>query len=73
MPVTLCDVIIRGSIDGAFYVMDAKKQDHIAGPLPLLQAVEFARQTGAQNICQQAVDLRGRLMGDPQRLAIEAV
>jgi hypothetical protein len=56
--VTLCDAIIRGSIDGAFYVVDAKKQDHIAGRLLLLQAVEFARQTGAQHIYQLSTGSR---------------
>jgi hypothetical protein len=66
---TIGDVILRGSIDGAFTVLDAIKRDRVAGPLPLQEAVAYARQHGAPNIFQQSVDGRGRILGDPSRLA----
>jgi hypothetical protein len=64
----LRDVILRGSIDGAFNVLDAVNRTRVAGPLPFVKALAFARQSGAQHIYQQAVDERGRILGDPSRL-----
>lgn len=67
---TFGDLILRGSIDGAYNVLDAIKRDRVAGPLPLQEAVAYARQHGASNIFQQPVDGRGRILGDPLRVAI---
>jgi hypothetical protein len=61
------DVILRASIDGAFHVVDAATLSRVSGPLPLQAALAYAHQHGAPHIFQQAVDLRGRLMGDPVR------
>ena len=61
------DVILRGSIDGNFHVVDAISRAPIVGPLPLTAALAYARELGAR-IFQQAVDLRGRAMGEPVRL-----
>jgi hypothetical protein len=62
------DVILRGSIGGAFLVLDAITKHRVAGPLPLQEAVGFARQLGARNIFQQPVDGRGRFLADPLHL-----
>jgi len=62
------DVILRGSIDGAFTVLEARKGVRVAGPLPLHEALTYARAHGARNIFQQVVDERGRITGDPSRL-----
>ena len=62
------DVILQGSIDGVFSVVDALAKHRIAGPLSLQKALAFARQYGAPSIFQQSVDGRGRLLGDPSRL-----
>ena len=62
------DVVLRGLIGGAFVVMDAMTNHRVAGPLPLQEAADFARQLGALNIFQQPVDGRGRLLSDPLRL-----
>ena len=61
------DVILRASIDGAFMVIDATSFARVTGPLPLQSALAYARDHGAPHIFQQAVDKRGRLMGDPTR------
>ena len=61
------DVILRASIDGAFHVLDASSLAPVAGPLPLVAALAYAHHRGAPHIFQQAVDKRGRLMGDPVR------
>jgi hypothetical protein len=66
---TTGDVILRGSIDGSFRVLDAIRKDRVAGPLQLKDAVAFVRRCGARHIFQQVVDERGRPMGDPWRLA----
>jgi hypothetical protein len=62
------DVILRGSIGGAFLVMDAITMHRVTGPLPLQEAVGFARELGARTIFQQPVDGRGRILADPLRL-----
>ena len=62
------DVILRASIDGAFHVMDATSLARVAGPFPLRAALTYAHEHGAPHIFQQAVDTRGRVMGDPLRL-----
>lgn len=59
------DVILRASIDGAFSVVDATSLARVAGPLTLHDALTFARDRGAPHIFHQAVDKRGRRMGDP--------
>ena len=64
----LRDVILRGSIDGAFHVLDAANRALVTGPLPFVEALAFARESGAQHIYQQPVDERGRILGDPSRL-----
>jgi hypothetical protein len=61
------DVILRASIDGAFHVLDATSLARVAGPLPLQVALAYAQQHGAAHVFQQAVDKRGRVMGDPVR------
>jgi hypothetical protein len=61
------DVILRASIDGAFNVMDATSLARVAGPFALLDALTYAHDHAAPHIFQQAVDERGRLMGDPAR------
>ena len=58
------DVILRASIDGAFTVVDATSLARLAGPLPLQAALIYATDRGAPHIFQQAVDKRGRPMGD---------
>ena len=62
------DVILRASIDGAFTVIDATSVVRVTGPLQLQAALAYARDHGAPHIFQQAVDKRGRLLGDPLRL-----
>jgi hypothetical protein len=59
-----CEVILRESIDGTFHVVDVTSHAPVAGPLPLTAALAYAKQRGAVHIFRQAVDLRGRLMGD---------
>jgi hypothetical protein len=66
------DVILRASIDGAFHVLDACSLAPVAGPLPLVAALTFAHGHGARHIFQQAVDKRGRVMGDPARFGESA-
>jgi hypothetical protein len=61
------DVILRASIDGAFTVLDATSLTLVAGPLSLHAALAYARRHRAPHLFQQAVDKRGRLMGDPAR------
>ena len=63
------DVILRATIAGGFFVMDALNKHCVAGPLSLREAVAYAQAHGAPNIFQQPVDERGRIMGDPLRLA----
>ena len=48
--------------------LDATSLTRVAGPLPLQTALTYAREQGAPHIFHQAVDKRGRLMGDPARL-----
>lgn len=61
------DVILRASIDGSFHVLDAISFARVTGPLPLAAALAYAYALGAPHIFQQAVDRRGRPMGDPAR------
>ena len=61
------DVILQASIDGAFMVIDATSLVRVPGPLPLQTALAYARDHGAPYIFQQALDTRGRLIGDPRR------
>jgi hypothetical protein len=61
------DVILRASVDGAFHVIDATSLARLAGPFPLRAALAYAHERRAPHIFQQAVDKRGRLMGDPAR------
>jgi hypothetical protein len=56
------DVILRALIDGAFYVLDATSLARVAGPLPLIAALAYAKERGASNIFQPALDGRGRLI-----------
>jgi hypothetical protein len=69
---TIGDVILRGSIDGAFTVLEAKKGRRVAGPLAFHDAVTYARAHGARKIFQQVVDERGRIMGDPSRVVLNS-
>ena len=62
------DVILRASIGGTFQVLDASSLARVAGPFSLQAALSYAQQRGSPHIFQQAVDQRGRLMGDPTRL-----
>ena len=66
------DVILRASIDGAFNVLDATSLARVAGPLTINAALTFAHEHGAAHVFQQAVDKRGRLMGDPARFGNSA-
>ena len=59
------DVVLRGSIGGAFLVMDAITMHRVTGLLPLQDALALARQHSARNIFQQPVDGRGRLLTEP--------
>jgi hypothetical protein len=63
------DVVLRGSIDGHFTVLDAIQLTRIAGPLSLVDALAFARLRGARHIFQQPVDERGRNLADPAHFA----
>jgi len=63
------DVVLRGSIDGFFTVLDAIQLTRIAGPLSLVDALAFARRRGARRIFQQPVDERGRNLADPAHFA----
>ena len=67
------DVVLRGSIDGRFTVLDALTLGRIAGPFTLQTALTDARRYGARAIFQQRVDERGRNLADPARLAPKAV
>ena len=62
------DVILRASIDGAFHVVDATSLVRVTGPLPLQAALSYAHDLGAPRIFHQAIDKRGRLLGDLARL-----
>ena len=62
---TIGDVILRASIDGAFHVIDAIQQTRVAGPFPLQTALAYAHEHRAPHIFPQAVDMRGRITGDP--------
>ena len=64
------DVILRALIDGAFHVLDASSLARVAGPLSLMAALAYAKERGAPHIFQQAVDKRGRPMGDPARFGV---
>jgi len=65
----LGDVLLRGTPDTGFVLVDAVTLQHVAGPLPSLPAaVEAAQRHGAPAIWQQAVDNRGRPLGELFRL-----
>ena len=65
------DVVLRGSMDGRFTVLDAIRLTRMAGPFSLVDALAFARQRGARHIYQQPVDERGRSLADPAPFAVE--
>ena len=67
------DVVLRGSIDGRFTVLDALTLSRIAGPFTLQNALTIARRYGARTIFQQRVDERGRNLADPVRFALKDV
>ena len=64
------DMILRATMDGSFHVLDATSLARVAGPLPLLTALAYAKDHDAPHIFQQAVDKRGRPMGDPARFGV---
>jgi hypothetical protein len=65
------DVLIRGEVGGGFEIVDAVTRDRLSGHVPSLQqAIVIARLKGGR-IWQQAVDARGRALGDP--VPLEAV
>ena len=63
------EVVLRGSMDGRFTVLDAIHLTRIAGPLSLVDALAFARLWGARHIFQQPVDERGRNLAEPAPFA----
>jgi len=67
------DVVLRGSIDGRFIVLDALTLGRIAGPFTLQNALTIARRYGARTIFQQRVDERGRNLADPVPFALKDV
>ena len=63
------DVILRGSIEDGFELVDAvSERSLVRNLLSIAAAVEAARVRGAPQIWQQIVDRRGRPMGEPFRL-----
>ena len=66
---TSSDVLLRGSTDGGFYLVDPTTETVIVkGLASIPAAIEAARSHGAAEIWQQHVDFRGRPLGDPFRL-----
>ena len=66
---TAGDVILRGSMEDGFELIDAMSERSLVRRLgSIAEAVEVARERGAPQIWQQIVDKRGRPMGDPFRL-----
>jgi hypothetical protein len=66
----LGDVILRGSAETGFMVVDAVTRKSLAGPAPLEQAIQLAKDSGAIAIWQENTDERGRAMGLPFRIPL---
>jgi hypothetical protein len=64
------NVILRGSTETGFMLINAVTAHRIAGPVPLQRAIEVARQHGAAVIWQENLDDRGRSLGSPFRLEL---
>jgi hypothetical protein len=66
---TSSDVLLRGDVNGGFYLVDPTTEHVLVKGLPsIAAAIEAARMHGAAEIWQQHVDFRGRPLGDPFRL-----
>ena len=64
------DVILRATASSGFEVIDAITHRIVAGPLATAHAaIAAAMQYGARGIWQQSIDNRGRVLGDPYKLA----
>jgi hypothetical protein len=65
------DIVIRGTTQDRFELVQAVTGRYIAGPFEYFPvAVAAARARGPHAIWQQSVDHRGRLLGDPFRLPL---
>ena len=63
------DLLIRGTGESGFLLLEAVTLKPLAGPFEYLgTAVAAARARRPRVIWQQSVDNRGRLLGDPLRL-----
>jgi hypothetical protein len=62
------DVLLRGSTESGFVVLDATNRKSLSAPLALREVIALARQHGAKTIWQQHLDERGRPIGEPFRV-----
>jgi hypothetical protein len=62
------DVLLRGSLDSGFYLVDPVCDEVLARNLPTIAAAVEVARTRRAEVWQQHVDFRGRPMGDPFRL-----
>ena len=62
---TTGDLLLRGSSENGFAVLDAVTDEMLTTTLPLLDALAFARNHGAHRIWQQHLDSRGRGTSQP--------
>src|SRR5262245_17239089 len=66
------DLLLRGSVTDGYELIDAGTRERIASGLSTLEeVVAVARQHGGE-IWQQQADRRGRPMGKPIRLSLQA-
>jgi hypothetical protein len=67
------DIVIRGTSESGFQLVDAVTGKYIAGPFQYFPvAIAAARARRPDTIWQQSVDHRGRLLGEPLPLPLPA-
>ena len=65
------DLVIRGTTENGYEVVEAITSRHVAGPFErFTTAVAAARARRPHAIWQQSVDHQGRLLGDPFQLPL---
>lgn len=62
------DVVLRGSLETGFVVIDAITREFLTSPVSVVEAWQFAQKRGADQIWQQQLDDRGRPLGQPIRM-----
>ena len=62
------DLLLRGSNQDGFVVLDAVTREALSTALPILEALAFAKVHGGSRVWQQQLDFRGRGIGQPSLL-----